>query len=448
MSHEVKKEEESPLSNNDAEKDSGAYSAIIAKFADYDENNIPQWIYDNLPALLKDSCNVFNDKYEKDIFLTGTLSVLGGCFHNLYAYNEVDKKRVATNLLAIIVGPAASGKGALNYSKKIAQTIKATFASNSRKLNSKSGNKLFIPANISSSGMIQLLAKNNGVGIMVESEIDTIVNANRQEWGNYSEIIRKSFENEEYSMYRKGKEHAEFYDIESLRLSIAISGTPHQFKQLIYSTENGLFSRGTYYVFDPRDEKLVFTGRMNSNVTLDSKFASFARIANDYYELHLAFHEIQVVMSKDQLDLIGDVLQIVKESPEDLSNLDANIKRAFIMAQKIAAILTLLYECQSGSLQETISCTKESLDTAIQLTLIYLVHSYNAYELLPSRMLESLNDTQQRLLLLLSEEFTRSEGVQVGVKNGMKQRIVYYAIDDLIRKGLIQLLPSGKYKRQ
>ena len=107
--------------------------AKTAKLADSYGDNIPESIYNNLPFLLKESCNVFNDKYERDIFLTGVLGVLGGCFHNLYAYNEVDKKRVATNLLAIIVGPSASGKGALNYARMIAKEIKQLFAEYSKK---------------------------------------------------------------------------------------------------------------------------------------------------------------------------------------------------------------------------------------------------------------------------------------------------------------------------
>ena len=112
---------------------------------------IDQFVYDNLPKLLKESCNIFNDRYEKDIFLLGALAVLSGSFHNLYAYNEVDKKKVASNLMVFIVAPPASGKGVLKYSRKLADEIKNTFAVNSKVLGSKIENKLFTPANSSSS---------------------------------------------------------------------------------------------------------------------------------------------------------------------------------------------------------------------------------------------------------------------------------------------------------
>lgn len=444
----MKHEENIPSSEGTTNQENDTASAKLANFAKHDEFTIPDLIFDDLPKLLNDSCNVFNDKYERDVFLTGTLSVLGGCFHNLYAFNEPDKRKVATNLLAIIVAPAASGKGALNYARKMARDIKTTFATNIKMKWLSSGNKLFIPANISSSGMIQLLAKNKGVGVMVESEIDTIVNANRQEWGNYTEIIRKSFENEEYTMYRKGKDKAEYIEIESLKLSLAISGTPNQFKQLIYSSESGLFSRGTYYVFDPSDEKLKFTGRMNSDVDLDSKFAQFAKIANDYYELHTSLDEIQVVFTKYQLDEISAMLQEVHQIWSEGHDLTANIKRAFVMAQKIAAILTLLSECESGSLQNTLSCSNKMLDNAINLTVFYLTQAYNAYELLPVNDSVSLNKSQQRLLQALPEEFTMSESIQVGNEISIKQRTVYDVIEKLEKKGLIKLQSTGKYKKE
>lgn len=131
------------------------------KAAISNDDIIPKSVYDNLPALLKDSCNVFNDRYEKDVFLTGVLAVLGGCFHNLYAYNQADKKRVSTNLLSIIVGPPASGKGALNYVKKLAAKIAETFAENYKKLGSRNGNRLFIPANTAINQAVAAISPKN-----------------------------------------------------------------------------------------------------------------------------------------------------------------------------------------------------------------------------------------------------------------------------------------------
>lgn len=423
-------------------------SANFAKHANYDGETIPDWVFDDLPLLLKDSCAVFNDKIERDIFLTGTLAVLGGAFHDLYAYNEPDKKKVATNLLAIVVGPPASGKGALNYSRKIAKKIKETFAERGKKLGKSSGKKLMIPANISSSGMIQLLTQNDGAGIMVESEIDTIVNANRHEWGNYTEIIRKSFENEEYSMYRKGKDRSEYYDIPRLKLSVAISGTPNQFRQLIYSAENGLFSRGAYYVFEPDNNVLKCIGRTTSDTDMDSKFASFAEIANTYYEHHLGYNEILISLSEEQLLQIENTLQLLQDNLIGKPEFKANIRRAFVLAQKIAAILTFLSNCENENIEPISPCDSKSLDNAIWITTTYLMHAFDAYEMLPSKTMESLNESQQRLIMVLPEKFTMAESIECGEDIGMKKRTIYYVIESLEKKGIIKIQPDGMYKKQ
>ena len=191
------KDEVKPISN----------IAIPATSATNNLNFIPQSVFNNLPPLLKDACNLFNDKYERDVFLHGALAVLGGSFHKLFAFDDVNKKKVATNLFSFIVAPPASGKGALNYSKRLMDEIKVSFANQNKKLGVKTKSQLSIPANNSSSGLIDMLNQNEGVGVMVESEIDTLVNATKQDWGSYCHGVRYAWENESCSLNRKGEKH-------------------------------------------------------------------------------------------------------------------------------------------------------------------------------------------------------------------------------------------------
>jgi hypothetical protein len=153
------------------------------------------------------------------------------------------------------------------------------------------------------------------------------------------------------------------------------------------------------------------------------------------------------VYSKEQLDKIGHVLQTIKDNLDDGFDFNPNFKRSFVMAQKIGAILSLLTECEKKSVADTLKCSDENLTIAIQLTALYLCNAFNALELLPSKNPTSLNDSQQRLMLVLPGEFTRAEGVQIGVDNGLSQRAAYYAMVALEKKGLIKLQANGKYKK-
>ena len=61
----------------------------------------------------------------------------------------------------------------------------------------------FIPANSSSSAFIQALADNNFTGVIFETEADTLANTFKQEWGNFSDVLRKAFHHESTSLFRR-----------------------------------------------------------------------------------------------------------------------------------------------------------------------------------------------------------------------------------------------------
>ena len=50
----------------------------------------------------------------------------------------------------------------------------------------------FIPANTSSSMLIKHLEDNDGMGAIVESEADTLTGTLKQDWGGYSDILRRA----------------------------------------------------------------------------------------------------------------------------------------------------------------------------------------------------------------------------------------------------------------
>ena len=52
---------------------------------------------------------------------------------------------------------------------------------------------LFIPANNSTTGVYQLISDNEGRGLMFETEGDTLTQAFKSDYGNYSDGFRKAF---------------------------------------------------------------------------------------------------------------------------------------------------------------------------------------------------------------------------------------------------------------
>ena len=435
------KKEEAPLHS-----DNNSANAAIPPIDE--EDFISKSVYDKLPSLLKEACSIFNDRHERDIFLLGALTVLGGCFHNLYAYNNVDKKKVATNLLSFIIAPPANGKGALDYSEKLLDKIKEVFAELSKRLGSNVKSNLILPGNNSSAGILALLNQNKGVGIVVESEIDTLLSVIKQDWGNYTDILRKAFGNERASLYRKTeKEHIE---VKNVKLSLAVAGTPNQFKSLMGSTENGLFSRGCYYVIDNPNSELACFGRMNnsSGKDLDTLFADIADIARGYYEGHLGFEKIQVIFNEDQLKEIQTILRTEFNRVSNFHELKSNLKRSFVIALKVATIITFLNESENGGIKENIDCSKVALEIAMDFMKTNLNHSYKAFELLPKKDKGLLKVNQQRLFFELPAEFTRPEAIIIASKLGIAPRTMDDHLKVFKEKGIVEKIGKEKFKKK
>ncbi len=62
---------------------------------------------------------------------------------------------------------------------------------------------LIIPANNSATGLFQILNDNKGIGLIFETEGDTLAQTFKSEHGNYSDGFRKAFHHEIISYNRR-----------------------------------------------------------------------------------------------------------------------------------------------------------------------------------------------------------------------------------------------------
>ena len=104
---------------------------------------------------------------------------------------------------------------------------------------------LFIPTNSSAASVIQQLDNNGGVGLIFDTECDTLSAILKSEYGDYSTIIRKSYHHEAIDLSRRKDD--EYRVIERPMLAICLSGTPGQLYTLTPQAEDGTFSRITCY---------------------------------------------------------------------------------------------------------------------------------------------------------------------------------------------------------
>lgn len=206
---------------------------------------------------------------QRDILLLTALSTLGGCMGRLVRIGYKGTYFYPCMQLSV-TAPPASGKGVMQLVRLLAenvhkeifrQTLEAEKAYEKEiyristlgkaraevEIPEKPKKKmLLIPGNNSGTGILQLLMDSGGVGIIFEAEADTIVTAIQSEYGKWSDLLRNAFDHQRLAYNRRGN-GGEYREIEESLLTVVLSGTPEQIKQLIPSAENGLFSRNLFY---------------------------------------------------------------------------------------------------------------------------------------------------------------------------------------------------------
>ncbi len=407
---------------------------------------LPESIYDKLPAILKDGCMVLKDRREKDIFITGALSVISGCMRNVMGLYR--GKEHYSNLFVFIIAPAASGKGALTYSKQLGDKYHNKLVDESkakrkfyememaeyRRVVQKSKDNvsnielpeepafkvLYIPANNSSARIIQHLKEGDEQGIFCETEADTMGNVLKQDWGSYSDLLRKAFHHEPVSYSRKTNK--EWIELKMPRLSVALAGTPGQVEGLIKSAEDGLFSRFIFYVF--KSESIwIKAGPTMNGLNLSKYYEDLSYRVSNFVEFLDTQEQTLFHLTPNQWDRLNnygeDCLNTLSTFiSEDLSSTS---KRLGLILFRLSMILTALRYFDNAEAAAAFTCSDEDFDIALQMVKVYQEHAVFMFKELPKN--GSVTDKAMKSFFdALPDTFKRKDAVQLaddrfGIKN-------------------------------
>jgi hypothetical protein len=428
---------------------------------------IPQSVYDNLPPILKQGAEAFKEARERDTFLTGALAVLSGCMPNVTG--EYGGRTVYPNLFTFILAPAASGKGALQSSKELADKYHSEVIKISNDQKKEFDNKMaeykkaqrfkkkddntqeeipeeppfkvvFIPANASNASLIQHLQKNEGKGIICETEADTMGQAFKNDWGSYSDLLRKTFHNERISITRKTNN--EYFEINNPQLAVALSGTPQQVYNIISSAEDGLFSRFVFYVFKT-DSRWIDPSPYGDRVNLTDHFA---KLASAVYEMVLFLDSGKTIvhLSREQWNRFNPIFseylsQISAFVSEDAQSI---VKRLGLVLYRFCMIFTTIRKYQSQELATDILCLDQDFETALQLVEVYLKHNILMFENLPKQDDEQgpfkSGENKKLFFDALPSRFTRKEAVDLASTFNIAERTVGTFLKSCLGKYLQQ----------
>lgn len=272
----------------------------------------------------------------------------------------------------------------------------------------------------------------------------------KNDWGNYSEVLRKAFEFENVSMIRKNE--SDSFEIDNPKLSVVLTGTKNQLLEFIPSTENGLFSRFMHVEFplikvwkDVFDESIDFYDYYNriaeqlKHIYFNKTHKKFRVSFTDYQkrEFHKTFSTYQYKYDA----LLGD-------------DSIASIRRIGNMHFRIAMLLTAIrginfFKERKNNKEHVTTCNDNDFKIANTIVIYLLNNLRNIYGYLPksNETIKNMNRKQTILYENLNDIFSFSE-----FKDEAKRlNIAFGTAENYLRiyqkNKLIERISQGKYEK-
>lgn len=434
---------------------------------------LPNHIFDQLPKLLQYGCDLYPpSSRERDIFFISSLTLISGCLPNVSTY--YDNQEIHMNLFTMIVAPPASGKGVVSHAGAYIKAIEEHLLHEHEELvalqeaqsiiEGEEGDKkkdknqqlkiprrrLVIPANSSAASFLGILNDNGGAGTIYETEADTLAQAFKNDWGNFSDTLRKGFHHESVSFSRKmDNSHVV---IARPKITLLLAGTPRQVGSMgLANPENGLQSRVGFYYFDSLPSFKVMKGRKDNS--RDRILESLGdRMCDIYRQLGYNQQGIEFVLTDHQWEFFSTWYDSKMESISRKFNgyTSAMIRRVALNTVRIAGILSILYEFEQDSLllNSKVTCTWQTLRKALAIADVYLTHNlviFRCSEMsTPDTAMHAYMDFYN---LLPAGEFNRKDVLDVAAAVGFSERTLDRRLEKLRKSGKLISMKGGLYKK-
>ena len=426
----------------------------------------PDSLYERLPEYLKRALRPIDGNEERDIMLLGALTVLSSCLTRFYGI--YDGKEIKPILYLFVTANASAGKGRLNLCRRLvlpihkakraqAKVMKDQYDLDLAEYNTAKGDDkekpvrppekmLFIPANSSATGALQLLSDNEGQGLIFESEGDTLSFMLRQDFGNYSDSFRKNFHHETISYYRRTDR--EYVDIESPCLATLLSGTPRQVNALIPSAENGLFSRFLFYYmnFDPVWKK-VFGKERSLRIA-----EIYDGLGQEFFSFHKSLQSaepVEVVLSEAQVEHFYQHFSHTQIHYFSLFKEDyvASVRRMGLIFFRLTILLTALRMMETGKIEGKVQCSDLDYELAMEMIQVLIKHSIRIYYGLPKEPRPArMTNLKEKFLDSLPSDFDRRMYLNLGRELGIPEKTTDRYVARFVHTGLVERFDYNHYR--
>lgn len=436
---------------------------------------------EDLPPIVHDAALTQPDAEGRDKMILGTLDCLSGAVPNLYGV--YDNRRVYAPFYSIISAPPASDKGQLTACRQLLVPIQRKLDQENQKaqddyqqqlaeyaaLDKKSRaatpepkeppyRSVFIPANSSATATYQALSDNHGWGVIFETEADTMTQALKSDYGDYSDGLRKAFHHEPIT-YNRRKEQ-ERVNIYCPRLAVMLTCTPGQIPSLLPSCENGLGSR---FIFYNLRRKLYWRNVFEKHdKTLDEQMMElgerYLKIYNNLCQYQ--DHPLEFLLSQEQqvdFNRFFEGLQLEQVGFHG-DDLIAFVRRLGLVCFRLAMMLTLLrhetFEPMFNPLSQSIVCTDLDFRTAMTIANCLVNHTAYVYtNLVPhddkaQTAVQGMTAAEKRFFDSLGADFTTVSAKESALAIGLPWKTAERYLGNFIsRYKVAHRIKNGQYKK-
>ena len=398
-----------------------------------------------LPWQVEKAISIAPEGEMRDMLLLSLLTNYAYALPAMRMYHGFPHHVYGPELMTMVLAPAASGKGIMNYAKQLLQGIE-----------NEHGEFIFLPANTSSAALMSYLQMLKGRGIMMATEIDTLSKALGSSTGGFSDVLRCMFEHETISKLRKN--HEEFIEITDPHFAVLISGTYNQLKPLIKNRENGLMSRFACYVVKQTQD---FDDRVWLDAEEDAVPQDIALYEQLGHELSLRYgwmrrakHSCYFYLTDAQRKTITRMFRAMYDIYRKSfgNEFDSILKRMPVIMKRIGMILTGLRMDMTKALPERMVCSEDDFETMILIGHKLLMHSAMMFQMLPENKNAAPGEIGQTLIQrqffdMLPADFTKQDAVKQAEVLGVSVKTIDYWLTKYVQSNEIQRIMNGKYQK-
>ena len=398
-----------------------------------------------LPWQVEKAISIAPEGEMRDMLLLSLLTNYAYALPAMRMYHGFPHHVYGPELMTMVLAPAASGKGIMNYAKQLLQGIE-----------NEHGEFIFLPANTSSAALMSYLQMLKGRGIMMATEIDTLSKALGSSTGGFSDVLRCMFEHETISKLRKN--HEEFIEITDPHFAVLISGTYNQLKPLIKSRENGLMSRFACYVVKQTQD---FDDRVWLDAEEDAVPQDIALYEQLGHELSLRYSWMKKAkrscyfyLTDAQRKTITRMFRAMYDIYRNSfgNEFDSILKRMPVIMKRIGMILTGLRMDMTKALPERMVCSDDDFETMILIGHKLLMHSAMMFQMLPENKDAAPGEIGQTLIQrqffdMLPADFTKQDAVKQAEVLGVSVRTMEDWLEKMIKQAHIVRVMKGMYQK-